>query len=457
MISIMQNDESPLTPETQNNNPEGMPPPEDQVPQVKIHNSHKKLIIIALVVIVLLVGFGVGAYVLMSNKPKAAKSNTTTQTPKTVSKGSLVYATKSGKTSKVTVLDLDKSTASEEVTFAEKSAFDPSSGNKWEGQAPAADVTADGATLAYLKEDDLIVRTIKTDAEKVVIDGTAGSETVPMKTDPVLPDVSGPAPALLGQPVWSRDGKQIGFLVGHYEGSSMAVIDPATKKFLPLGDTFRYVSEVGVPDKFTLETANKALAETGIFGSYLVKEYAGLQTSTITLDSKKLLTILCPLDEPSTGNSQYLTSDMSAAQLANHKALRDCGESEERTLISVNVADGTYAEVGKGKFAFSMAVDASNYVYLPGVAASSFNITRIGLSGGAASETLKTAELAALTAEDKIDHVTAKNLGKTPVAEVYSTKAGKQSVTVVNLATKKVIATIALDADTAYSTLGLSQ
>lgn len=440
-------------------------PHEQRAQDINSHSTpapKKKRGRVLIILFVLLLAGGAIAY-FMTKEDKKPISNTAAEPAKTDAKKNkaLIYATKLDKTSKVHVKNLDTNTTAEETSFSEPFAFSPDSGNFWEAAKPSADLSHDGTELAYISDNNLIVRNIETEKEETIVKktGTSGSEdTIPIITiDPAPPKVGGPGLSLISNPVWSRNSKDIGFSLGFYEGGAIQVINRADKSYTSLGDTFRYADMLGIPaSKFTLLSENKALATLGIFGDYLVKEYSNLTAATITPDSKSLLAILCPVDLPKTGNSQYLESGLTAKDLAEQKSQRDCGETGDLSLININLTDGSYKEVGAGKFGFSLA-QQPDVVYVGGNKASGFNITKISLNGLAPSTVLDVKKLGELTPADTVEGALVKNTGDTPVAEIYIKNVGKQSVKIVNLKTEKLVTTIGLEANTGYTTLGLRQ
>lgn len=452
---------------SQQNEKTGEPPisaeqsPEPQSDKPK--NSKRKLLWILLVLLLFVASTAAYYYYKKNNKPADSSASKPVKTE--VKKDeTLTYATKLSKTGKVQVKNITKNTTAEEVSFAESYEYSPDSGNVWEFAKPSVDLNSDGTELAYINDNNLIVRDVKDNKEETIIkkvsSETYGGEggITKITLDPAPPKVGGPGLSLISSPNWSREGKDIGFSMGFYEGGAVQVINRTTKEYAVLGDTFRYIEEEGIPtSKFTLLAENKPLAGFGLYGGYLVKEAGFLQVPTVTLDSKKDLAILCPKDQPGTGDSQYLESAMSAEELAEYKKRRDCGETGDRSLISIDLSDGSYKEVGTGKFGLSIALQSPDIVYVGGSKDSGHNVTKIYLSGSATSSSLDVKKLGELTADDTIEGTIVKNAGYTPVLEIYIKNNDKQSVKVVNLKTEKLVTSVDLEAKMGYTTLGLSQ
>lgn len=442
--------------------------PEDQPPTIKAlgHPKMTKKKIIILSLIVLIVIGALLALFLLNNDNKSttqtspvSKSPSVKPTPK--KDALLIYSTKLGKTSTVQTKNLAKDTTAVEVSFDEKYPFDTSSGNYWEAGKAAASLSPNGSELAYIRDDNLIVRNVTTDKENTIIkktetNGSPDTVTV-IKLDPAPTKKGGPGLSTISSPVWSRDGKHIGFSQGFYEGSGLAVINTSSKSYISLGDTFRYVDEVGLGSKLTLLPENKQLADLGIYGDYLVKEYIALVSPVISLDGKNLLAIQCPANQPLTGNDTYLESAFSAAEVENMKNLRDCGEPGDHTLINGSLSTGEYKQIGAGKFGNSIALQTGNVVYVAGSKNNGFKITRISLKEVSGSSILDSRELASLEDGETVEATILKTVSSLPIAEIYVKKGSSHSVKVVNLQSKKLVSSISLEANTGYDTLGISQ
>ncbi len=451
-------EEEPIQELEQNQEPEQVtePTPSEEPPKKK----SKKALIVFLFILVLLAG-GAAAYLKINSRLKTSYSPATQQPlPKSQKPAVLTYATKTGKTTKVYVRDLTKKTTTEEVSFTEPYPFEPASGNYWEGGKPSGDVKADGTELAYATNNNIVIRNIATDKEETIVKSTdkdsAGGPPV-INVEPALPKVGGPGVSQISSPIWSRDGQNIGFSLGFYEGGGAAVINRKSKTYTAIGDTFRYINQDGIPSKFTLLPESKPLIQMGIFGSYLVKEYPYLNNPVISSDGKKLLATLCPADQPTTGYSTYLTTGITAKELADYKSQRDCNEPGDWTFISIDLGSGEYKEIGAGKFSNSVAIKGANDAYVSGSKAGGFAVTHISLSGSAPSESLNIGEISQLAKGDTIEGLVVKNVGITPIAEVYVVNAGKHAVKVVDLTLQKLLTTIDLDLNTAYNTLSLTQ
>ncbi len=439
---------------------------QEEVPNEQLNNNiptnppkdtkSKKPLLITLALFLVL---SIIAYVLVNKKGAEPNNSGQNSTQQSEAKNPvLFYATKNGKTSKVFALDTTNGTTSEEVSFEETYEYREYEGNYWDSSKPDADLSPDGMELVYSADSNIVLRDINTDAEETIVKSTLKNpptEVAPIeKVEPSPPETDGPGPSSLGDPVWSRDGKEIGFRIGHYEGSSYAVINRSAKTYTNLGNTFRYVNEEGLPDRLTILEESKPLLGMGIFAELLVKEYASLTGPTITLDNKRLLAILCPKNLPDSGHYQYLESAYKGAELENLRRQRDCGEEGSLTLISIDPQTGSYQQTGEGKFGHTVAVQENNDVIVSGSAAKDFDLLRIHLSGGD-SEAIKISDVGEMKPGETIKAVILKNAGKTPIAEIYFEIDGKRAVKIVDLSEEKVVATIDLAANTVFNTVAL--
>ena len=436
---------------TQDSNTGGLPP----VPE----KSKKKLNVVLIIVLLIILGVGIFLYLMSNNESDKNSDQQTTGTPSEVD-STMLYATKTGKQAKIYTYNLTKKTTKEEFNFEESYELDTSSGNYWTAMGPAADATSDGKEVVYTDKSNLILHTMGKTNEDILIKSKleegSSAGTYIASTEPALPTLSGPGNMIITAPVFSRDGKYVGVSVGHQEGGSLVVFDRTTKSFLNLGNTFRYIDMEGIPAKFTLLSETKQLATLGIHAGYLVKESGYLTNPTISLDGKSVLAILCPENLPTTGNEQYSTVGMAAKELAESKSRRDCGEQGERTVITISLSDGTYKTIGSGNFGGGLAL-SNDRLYVGGTSTAAHKVTKISMVDQTPSESIDLASLVSLETGQTISNVVLKNLGSVPYAQVYMTKADKNSVAVINLESKKVITTIELESKTAFKVLSVRE
>ncbi len=469
----MQNENIPTNNEQENVSQSALPNPAPESVQIT-HKKPKKKILLILLILICLTALATAVYLFMKPKQQTVQNQSQSEEQVKIvkSSGTLIYATRLNEVTSVQVKDLTKNQATEEFNFKEKKALDIDSLNANEAwsaggyYAPPIDLNDSGTEFVYINNNNLIIRNKKTKQQTTLIKNTSqtnsNSEIQTITLNPAPPKVSGPGLSVIANPVWSRDGKYIGLELGYYEGGAIQVINKSSKKYIGLGDTFRYISELGVPvSRFSLLNQNAQLASLGIFGEYLVNEYNPLLSPAVTLDSKNLLAILCPLNLPNSGDATYDPSAFSAKDQSEMKRIRDCGEKGDKILISINLTNGTYKEIAKGEFEHtygvnSIALQSKDIIYVGGNKESSYKITKLSLANPKSTKLLDIKALGEISSSDKILGTIVKNVGTTPVLEIYFTRNNNQYVEIVNLSSEKLLTIIPLQAKMTYTTLGVN-
>ena len=408
--------------------------------------------LIAFILILVLAGLGLLCWYVFRSEEVILESSNNSAQQASQSK-SLYYAYKEGKTTRIFKINSNSGQREELFKFEEATQLDSETGNFWKAQNAAVVSSSDGKQLAYIEDSNLRTYRIsdqtKTDIIKKTGDRWLGDNPDSNLKIPVLkPELNpngGPG-GIFGiyNPEWSQDGKVIGFGASHYEGSSRLAINLQGKKLLSLEGTFRYGELLNLKEKFTILSENTILAKHGVLASYLFKESDSIDAATFSADRKKIFAILCPLDQPDTGFFQY--SEEYEDQLGPR---RDCGEPDDKTLISINSNTGTYKELAQGPFYFSMALHNDN-LFVPRNSDKNFAI-QVFSSDGIETQSIDIAKIGGIEVAD-IKSVVVRNINR-PTAEVYYQKEGKNYVAILDLLDRQKLTQVELSDISAFKTL----
>jgi hypothetical protein len=380
-------------------------------------------------------------------EPRADNARETFQT----NVSSIYYALKEGKTTQV--LRYSPSTGSSEsiFSFEESTELDPLSGNYWSGLSASASGASDNTLITYIENDNLIIYNVVDQTKNVVIKRVGETEYVEgIDMLKLEPEIVGQGPGVFGiySPQLSQDNTIVGFMIGHYEGRSAAAIRISDKKQLDLKDAFWYLDEKSLLDRFTIIMQNRILAKHRLLPDFLVEEKGMLLGSLFSDDGASIYSIICPLDRPDTGHYTYI-GELEEQQGSR----RDCGEKDDRTLIEINTSDGTYNELAKNQYAFSMAMHGGQ-IFLALNEDRDFGIETFNLSGNVAGIIDISATEGLMEAD--INHVRVSNLSL-PIAEVYYHLDGKDYLSLIDLTARAQIAKIELPDVSAFKTLIVQQ
>lgn len=415
--------------------------------------SKKKLLLIILLALLLLGGSAAAYFKFFKKKPAKQEQSTQQQaeTEKAKKLTSFIYAYKEGKVTNVRRYTVADSTKKDVLKFNETVAVS-TDGNYYSGLTPAADSTDDGKTLAYIEENNLNTYDVDANTSAKIIKktgetGSADAGTLSIQFDPAITGSNSGPESITGLfgPQWSEDEEVIGFIGGRYEGATGHIINPDTKNFPTLGDTFIYVDEAPVKDKFVINSGMGELKSHGVLASRLLKPPL-LQSYVFSSDKNTIYGVLCALDLPNSGNSEYLESAFSAQEKEDQKYRRDCGEITNKELVAVNLSDGKFSALADDQFAGSAALSGDN---LYGALNTNGNFAVAVVNKDTKAKT--TIDVLTIAGVEK-----AKALGTTvqnterPVAELAHKDGTKFYVTVIDLIDKAKLATLQVEQVSAF-------
>lgn len=382
----------------------------------------------------------------LKHKEPTAKTSVSSEKPKIKQPTTLIYAYKEGKQTTVRQLTLKNNVKKDLFNFEET--FDYSSGDSfYAGLNPAIDISHDSKTYTYAAKDGLWLRPVGQDDKNQLIKATVKSTSLMGNNytfEPAFkPAPNSPVAAGLFNPVWSLDDKSIGFEVSHYEGGSANAISIKTKTYANPEDIFRYATNKGLGDKFTLNDKNKSLLTAGVFPQYLVAETVPY-ASVYNPKKDAFYAILCPPDKQGSGDSRYVDGASSGQN-------GDCGEAEDRTAVKVNLTDGSYTELGKGQFANDQVMGQDGKLYIAMREAGGYQVVVLDPKDKTKDE-VKVVAIAKLPSDGKV--LATRVFGyANPIAVIYYSQGEKYYASVVDIQKKSHVGTFEIAKVSAFKPL----
>lgn len=447
-----------ITPNQNNTNPQPTPilgfTPENFTPSPPPtpKSNKKKIALIAIIIILLLSAAGAAWFFLLKDKDQTTPSPEPTATKAPEQTGSLFYVYKEGKKSTIRSVNLSDNKTEDLKTFNEANEV-PKENSAVYNDRPEADMTNDLKRVAYIDENNIRQLELSNKQETTTLTATKQENSIGNEKTSSL--TISPAPTLPGGPPgiftvmfldYSKDGNSIMYSTGQYEGYSTFLLDILTNKYVSLGDTFRYTSEVYPKDSYTATEANTELVKRSLSPGLAFKEDATpINFGVYSSDNTRIYGILCPLDKPNSGNSTYLATESETL-----KYQRDCGEKEPSTLFYVNAAGGKITNISEkvGLYGLSYYKDQL-FVGNPD--------KQVEIYSALDNKLQKTVDVIATAKLDKtnVSSMLIENVQK-PLAILYHKDGAKQKATIVDIAENKVLTTLDLADQSKLKLLGIS-
>jgi hypothetical protein len=402
-----------------------------RVPRLKktLPKLTKRRIAFLLIGLVLLLGGGYYGYRYdrqQKSKRKAEDVAAAKKVANTFPFSSVVYAYKQENTTKVRRYDVATDKIDELFSFDQLAvASRPDDG--WLTVEPNISLSHDTRSYVYEDKGSLLLR--NGDGVTKPIFTCTPSTTTPVSCSwDRSPYPTGDAPLTLGSLSWSLDDAFVGYSARYGGGSAKALYNPMSKAFAQIGET--YTDETrDLPtlsgNVFPLRLTSAPLHETGLFAENFLQPTAFVK-SDYSPSAKTIAAIYCPTDK----------ADQYGVGYGN------CSENPKQ-LVTIDAATGIYAKQIEGDLINVAAVDDTNLVVVDKTPA--WRIRQYDTDAKKEGDPILLADLL------KWPNETIKQVdlnvfdGRAFAVAFYGENGKRWYVTVIDIASKKVVSSSSFD------------